>query len=538
MTRRESLVAGLAAVTAGAVAGRWASTFRAPRPQDAESIGDPVDTILYVSSSGRDENSGLTWDAALQSVTTALERLGTSVGTVVLAPGDSLTVSESIALDVSLHRLVGDRSTLIFTDDTDGTPLIRCTGSAPQPLHQPWAVLEGLELQGPSRRGGQIGISFETPTSPGKAGAAHVEVRNVSIHDFGTGVTIGDNSYCLSFSNCIIGKCGTCVLIPDGIKNAGERIEFLSSTIFDSEVGFDVRSRSAEVFLLGSSLDYCEKLVTVSAGQVHAVSSHIEFDRSRTSAPILVRGETGVFSMIGGKLTGTTKSQTMGVPSIVENHAAVTAGASFAHVWMTNLSTTSGDFSTGDGRTIVAGELTAPTSYRSFTVVGRTSNLLLDGSFTSATLIDDWYSERDEGVLSLIETPSISSISDSRGLAVAASGGGAQRVTVAVPAAPGSIGRCRYHLTATGSSSGKIKVSFSAGRLRVGLIPRALGRVDLGTPQEFNVSALGSGWVIGRSPLPVQRMPAGATHLFLTISTTELSPRGRVFVGDLNVCAT
>lgn len=479
------------------------------------------------------------WSESLATVDAALARLGTSIGTVMLAPGDTLTVRETIELDVSRHRILGDRSTIILADTGAALPLIRCRGSAPQPLHQPWAVLEGVELKGPARDSDHVGIAFETRPADGKPAAAHIEVRNVSIHDFGTGISIGDNSYCLTFSNCIVGKCGTCVLIPEGIVNAGERIEFLGSTIFDSEVGLDVRSSSAEIYLLGSSLDYCRALAKIDNGQIHAVSSHLEFDRSIAEPPIRVSGASGAFSMVGGKLTGLTKSQGMSVPAIVANNASSTGGASFAHVWMTNLSTTTGDFSSGTGHTLVVGELTSEGPHRSFAVVGEANNLLLDGSFAQKELLDDWLWENASGVLTAFDRPTILSVNGAPGLAITPARARAEEaVTLVVPATSRGIVRCRYSLTASDDAAGQIEVSLRAGRLAIGRTPRAVGLASLGLATAYDVPELRTTWTVGRSPLPVRRLPSGATHVFLTFRTRNIPAGSTVAVGAVNFCVT
>lgn len=542
MTRRESLAAGLAAVAAGAVAGRWASATATAPPQAPAEGQPPVrpdEVYLFVTSSGDDANSGMQWAESLATIDAALRRLGTSVGTVMLAPGDALTVQETIELDVSRHRIVGDRSTIVLADTGTGLPLIRCRGSALQPLHQPWAVLEGVELQGPTRDGDHVGIAFETRPADGKPAAAHIEIRNVSVHDFGTGVSIGDNSYCLTFSNCMVGKCGTCVLIPDVIVNAGERIEFSGSTIFDSEVGLDVRSRAAEIYFLGSSLDYCRTLATIEDGQIHAVSSHLEFDRSRADPPLRVSGTSGAFSMVGGKLTGVTKSQEMSVTAIVANDASSTGGASFAHVWMTNLSTTTGDFSSGAGHTSIVGELTSEAPHRSFTVVGEANNLLLDGSFAQKDLVDDWLWENASGVLTPIDRPTILSLNGGSGLSITpATAGTGEAVTLVVPATSRGLARCRYSLTASDDAAGQVEVSFRAGRLAIGRTPRTVGLADLGSATAYDVPDLRRTWTVGRSPLPVRRLPSGATHIFLTLRPKNVPAGSTVAVGAVNVCVT
>lgn len=539
VTRRESLAAGLATVAAGALAGRWASAATAQGQKHEEpQQSRPDELILFVSSSGNDANLGTQWTESLATIDAAFRRFGTSVGTVMLAPGDTLSVQETIELDVSRHRILGDRSTIVLAGMGAG-PLIRCRGTAPQPLHQPWAVLEGVELRGPTRDGDQVGIAFETRPADGKPAAAHIEVRNVSVHDFGTGISIGDNSYCLTFSNCMVGKCGTCVLIPEAIVNAGERIEFLGSTLFDSEVGLDIRSGSAEIYLLGSSLDYCRALATINNGQIHAVSSHLEFDRSNADPPIRISGSSGAFSMVGGKLTGMTKSQAMSVTAIVANDAATTGGASFAHVWMTNLSTVTGDFSSGTGHTSVVGELTSEAPHRSFTVVGEANNLLSDGSFAQEDLVDDWLWESTSGVLTPFTRPAIASLNGGSGLSITPAGASAdEAVTLVIPAASRGIARCRYSLTASDDAAGQVEVSFRAGRLAIGRSPRAIELASLGPATAYTVSDLRTSWTAGRSPLPVRRLPSGATHLFLTFRSKNIPAGSVVAVGSVNVCVT
>lgn len=503
---------------------------------EAGAAKEVQDRTVHVAASGDDANVGSSPMSPMRTIAAALRSLSGGPGTVSLRAGDAFPTSETLTLDVARHRIIGEGSIIVADALPTGAAVVHLVASDPQPLLQPWTVLDGVRIRGAGRNVDCIGLLLDQPSTPGKAAVAHVTARSVAIDECGVGVRFGDNTYCVTFSGCVVAKCGVAVLVSDGTTNAGERLHFDGCTVFDSDTGIQVQSRAAEITMVGSSLDYCTRLLDISEGRVHLLGCHLEFDKSSDVEPMRVSGRTGGFAMIGGKLTATTRDE-LTVPAVVRNDADPVASSSFSGVYMTNLSTASGDLSTGDGATIVQGEVTDVAPHRSFTVVGDTANLLVDGGFQRVELVDLWLSETPEGARGSSEVLSIGDGVDgeTRELRVSASDSGQDTtVSVAVPIPPASLPRGRLRFRPR-SGSGAIQIAFLAGVVRREAIVES---VELGAQFSESFSSARQEWTIIRSPLPIVRAPVWATHLLVRIAVVDATADASIAIADVNLCAT
>ncbi|GAD35037.1 putative UDP-N-acetylmuramoylalanine-D-glutamate ligase [Microbacterium sp. TS-1] len=539
-TRRETLLAGASILAVGGVG----AAIGSPLAQSTPGAGAPSVTVdpgggwgVYVASDGDDGNGGITRDTPVLSISRAVAILGAQAGVIYLKPGDTIQLANTLKIDVSLHRIVGERTVIDATGLSPADTAVQLFSSMVQPLFQPWQILTGVRLRGPGRSTGSVGIEMSNPTVEGKSAVAHIMLSNVAVEGFGTGVAIGSNAYCVTLLNCMIGKSGTCLLVREDTFNSGERIELLSSTVFDSEVGIEIRSRSAEVFVIGTSVDYCDVLIRATEGRAHVVASHLEYNKSTETVPIQVSGTTGGVAMQLGKITAVGKSGPAATPYILSNDSSAVAGSIFENVWMTNLSTTTEYFASGKGYTSVRGELTEGVKYRSFTVVSESSNLLADGNFKKDVVVDDWFFIQGDVVRApgKSEGFSVRQIGKARCLEIRKQSSRSLEVGLAVPMGRGEIPRVRLEYGFSDQSSGGV-ASFEAAVLRGGT-HQVVRSESIGPSTRLKPHG-DSDWTVLRSPLPVSRLPEWATHLVVRFELDDLHSGESLRVREAVVSAT
>ncbi len=263
MERGEALKA-MAAVVAGMISTPDAtSQTRQGRPQWQIDVHD------YGA-----KGDGVADDApAIQAAIAASETAGQ--GAVTFPPG---TYKCTTGL-----RLAADRTSLVapagaildFSNVTAGVALaIDATlGDMNDTLqfnlrHQ----ARGLRIVGGDGTG-VVGVRLESA----KSFVAAFNFVDCAFDGFSTGVTIGRNSWVNNFFNCSFrSRKGTCLTVPGGGENYGERTTLIGCTFYNSAVAFSQAWDYADTYMIGCSLDFCPRILTVSAGTVSLVGCHLE----------------------------------------------------------------------------------------------------------------------------------------------------------------------------------------------------------------------------------------------------------------------
>jgi hypothetical protein len=312
---------------------------------------------------------------------------------VVLIPTGKYVINSKLEIDVAYVSIKANGATIDASNITSGEA-IHVYGSYYPPYYQAMNCLEGFELIGAGRDTDAIGILFDSTTGS----TSHTNYFKININKFKTGIVFGSHSYAQSFINCDVSDCKTCVLMPTGYTDYGERISFIGCTLYNSNNAIDISNPSGAFFICQTSIDYTRHVATVTAGVLFLTDCHIESSYWGTGdyngvSPFIVANETGATLIVEGGILLNTAS-TVGYSSIIDNENENSkVQASFTNVFMHNLKGI-GLFSSGDGITKVEGT-------KSYTItdfpriVSEKNNLMANGDFANGTINDRIYISAD-----------------------------------------------------------------------------------------------------------------------------------------------
>jgi hypothetical protein len=492
-----------------------------------------VTTTLYVAASGgSDSNSGQLASAPKATVAAALAALPLGVGTVVALPGTHTVPSGGWTVDAATQQLVGRVGTKFDATALTGSAVaITVTGTIDPPWSQTHSPLGDFELIGPGQGTSVVGIKWHQPTVIGSVGAgpSHLSSRNVNVHYFGFGVQLGSQAYCIDHYNWDVWECGICVYAPDGVTNGGERISFTSSTIFDSPIGCSIGNSIGELILNSCSLDYNATHIVVDNTQVYLYGCHLENDVDITTPDITLAGDAGALAMFGGYILHNGDLGAGTQDEVIVNNAGDTGGALFKGVHMTNVRTATGLFSSGTGITRIE-DTTSPTVAVFCTNVGAASNLLCDGGFEDAAVLDDWIVT---GSVTLTTSTS-QAHSGSRSLSMAktgAAGSGDADTIIYVPIRRSARPLVEVWVRKSGSQTGTLYVQTGFALLGNDGIARQWSVI--GT-DEITLTSSALAWTWSGTGDPIPRAPAWATHVFLKLDQAAMNA-GTIFFDDASI---
>ncbi|WP_353476544.1 hypothetical protein PVT71_27510 (plasmid) [Salipiger sp. H15] len=219
--------------------------------------------------------------------------------------------------------------------------LISSGETSPQYGHK-W--MEGIEIVGPGAGTALHGMRFE---SFAMARSARIEMQNVTVRGFDTGLVLSHRCYLLRGTAMRI-NCGVGVHFLGGLEDAGELISFQGGVIDGGRIA--ILNNGAEISFFGTSIDFADQ-VFVGTGQLNLVGCHVEMNRPKAADKPLVDLGIGNVAVDGGSFSVTGNDFEAGnlCDHIFELRSPA-ATASLREVTPYNLRTQSGALAGGPGR--------------------------------------------------------------------------------------------------------------------------------------------------------------------------------------------
>jgi hypothetical protein len=231
-----------------------------------------AEIAINVKSFGA-KGDGLTDDTIpIQNAINSITERGT-----IYFPSGTYKITGLITLDVTKVQMYTKDAILDFSQSINGG-CFDFIGTVNPPYRQVKTVLEGFEIIGTGMGGTQTAIKMEAVDGA----VSHINLRNLNVHNFGTGVFFGAHSYIVSFDHCDFYQCGTIFTIPPSV-DSGERISFNNGTCYNSGIVLYAQNGGVDFLFNNSSLDYCTRFVDIQGATVFINQSHIEFDDSTTN---------------------------------------------------------------------------------------------------------------------------------------------------------------------------------------------------------------------------------------------------------------
>jgi hypothetical protein len=457
---------------------------------------------------------------------------------VLYFPSGVYRVRTGLQLDASFASVVADGATI------DASPLgtgaaVTVTGSAIRPYDQSVTSISGLKILGAGRSRPVTGLRFDRAPQADRsaAGPSHLTVRNCNVSGFRKGYSFENSCYNLELYSCDAYDCGTCINLPGGKSDSGERIAFYGGTLFNSELAVENRNVNSMLYLIGSSLDYNARQIVIEGAHVTLTDCHVEA-RDHESPPITVAGNGGSLHVSGGwfVLTG---DHPRTVPAIVE--CALPPGAAggviFYGAFLNNL-LTKGSAESGPRLAIGGGpvRLVGVQSYditQNPRIIGEAQNRLRDGDFEGESPRDPFILADTAPVIDRLVGANIilSSSTDmarrgARSLRCRKLGkaGSEASFSFIVPITPGQIADFELYYRRPGLETGTIHIShgYGLGTLGPAGIPGLVDAVSSGATEE-RLPHGDNGWVRVASGEPTVRAPAWASCFFVQVNLVNFN---------------
>ena len=263
-----------------------ASTQRIFSGAGTIAFGPGAVTQVYPEWWGAAADGSTACSTAIAAAYAALPAAG---GRISFAAGTySLDAALSFATSgkpVTLQGNAGSATNFTFVPVT-GTALLFNYGTGLKMGHG----LRDITLTGPGSSTSTIGVLFG-----GSQGAQGFVCENCKIQGFGTGAQLGANTWITSFNGGMLRNNGTNLLLPFGLTQAGENLQFNHVTFADAPSPFTnsvwVQGGGQEVIFTDCSFDSAQVRVGdagTAAAQVVIKGSHFENPNGGTNYPFIV----------------------------------------------------------------------------------------------------------------------------------------------------------------------------------------------------------------------------------------------------------
>lgn len=467
---------------------------------------------------------GVTDDsAAFQAIHDSVVAGGVSKTLVI--PSGVMKINSGITIDIS-YVSIDAKGTIIDATGVNSGYAILVTGSLNPPYYQAKNFLKGFELAGNSQAGTVIGLKLDT-VSAGN-GTSHICIEKTSIHDFGTGIYLGNHSYANNFMTVDVLRCGKCIDSPSGLSDYGERHTFIGCTFFNSTLAVNHANLDGSLNFTNCSFDYNAQLFNITGGRLFANNCHME-SNLYTTYPIVLSGNGTAIVIQGGWLlwTGTVPNS---LPAIVNNTSPATCV--FRDVFMNSLLNNNNLFADGTGITKIENMQSYYITNNSV-ILAANASLLADGGFEGTFPSDSWFITGDTAAITnqiagtniALTQSTTEARTGTQSLKVAKSGavGTVCRFALAVPIKKGSrIGmKCYYKKPGTGT--GTVYFSTAYGTIKSGSIPSYLATTPIGTLAIPFTSTPGLSWTEIATGEPFSNAPVWATHYIIDINMDQFS---------------
>lgn len=242
-----------------------------------------------------------------------------------LMPG-TYVLTSGLTWDATTHsvRGLGDVR-LDFTGMTSGTA-ITVTGQAAKGGTFAFTPEEhrmsGIKITGPDTDATTVDAISISDT----VNASHANFDHLFIYGFRDQVSLRDNTWCVDFSNCIMGHAHRRIINVEAVTNAGESYSFRRCTLYsssnaagDATAYYSTTASNADTYFVACSFDYNNIEIDHNSGILNLIGCHLENNQSRAMVRLKYTGgfEHTTFTMIGGTFSP-TESNPSSRPSLID----------------------------------------------------------------------------------------------------------------------------------------------------------------------------------------------------------------------------
>ena len=329
---------------------------------------------------------GVTDNASyIQAAHDSLQAIGAK--SILYIPPGTYKINSGITFDISRVCVEARGVKFDFSSLTAAGVAITVIGTVIPVHYQENMFIEGFELVGNGQTGTGTGLKLNV-TGGGGEGAALFSIRSISIHNIGTGLYLGDNSYIVNFNDIGISEFTTGI---SGNMAGAERLGFTGVTVYNGTISgacVDING-FGDYYFVNSSFDSWH-IFDINGGTVNLIGCHIEGPNFAAIPPITLTGNGATFNMIGGMIvTSQGESPVMADYIITVDSSVSNGGALFDSVFMNGVITQTNFFAGGTGANKV--RLVNTKGFQNFyhpLFVSELSNTMADGSFESGAVLD------------------------------------------------------------------------------------------------------------------------------------------------------
>lgn len=446
-------------------------------------------------------------------------------------------INSRIVVD-SYHTSIHGNCLLDFTSSTTGGILVVASiGDEGGASYGKKNTISGnIRIKGSGASNNQTGIEFNSPVAGSNS---NLTLQNASVLGFQTGISFRSRAYNMLLDKCEVFNCGTCLDMPLGFEDYGEKIFFNGCVFYNSNLAVRQYNPNGAFCFESCSFDYNQKQFEIVQGKVMLTDCHIETS-SYPSEPITLSGSGSFFEMKSGWLQCTGSGVNRNAVSICNIGQYGTA--IFSSVFMNNLGLEVKYFNSGIGR-IFVNNTTSYGVHENPKLIGVNENTTVNGSiegnFIDGMIIEDTspITNRTQGanMKMTISTNQYHTGSKSLFLQKVYGVGSPAKCVIFAKIKERSTPLLRFMYRKPNSNTGPIYFAKSFCNITEGAIP-VINRAESFGSAELNMNVATNTWDSYSLEEPRQQAPAWATHVMITLDFFLFNGSGEgIYIDEFEV---
>ena len=301
-------------------------------------------------------------------------------------------LNNKIIIDCNYVSLKGDK-VIIDTSGITDTVCVEITSKVSAPYSAPKILIDGVSFNdnSPNSKDTKTGLLFKSSNGE----VAHLIIQNCSISGYKIAENFGNNAYIIKHINTNLYNCATLISAPNREPvNNGENINYHSCSFFNSGLVVNNNFGDCDFNFINCSFDY-NASIFINKGKINCNNCHFE-NKDLGEIQFVNEGFGATYinnSFLIFHFPENQNAQNNYISSTTKN-----AFLSIKDSYISGTLNIYNTFNTGEGNVLLK-NIHAANSYVNNTRVDNKYNIMIDGDFTSSSIVDNISITKDTSVI-------------------------------------------------------------------------------------------------------------------------------------------